>query len=137
GLLNTCHHCRGGSLCVIAPKSVTGAFDYDELCLYFVLLERVIDPLAVAQWDQFVLVTMNQQRRRIVRSDEEYWRVIRSLRLVEVQRRKALSGSAPWRGIDSSRDQPQIDRRKIRDDRSNSIALLHEILFGRRDRQRR
>ena len=66
-LFEPCQHSGGGAFAVLATESMVGAFDYDELSLDVILLKRFVNVFAVTDRDQTILISVNEQCRRIVR----------------------------------------------------------------------
>jgi hypothetical protein len=72
---------------------------------------------------------VNQESRRVVRGDEEDRRDVGRFLLLEIQRGESLTlgrQHAPARPV------AEVDRRIVRDDGGDAIALAHEWLLGRR-----
>src|SRR5262249_8063235 len=102
GLFEPIHRQGHGALCVIAAESVTGAGNRDEVRLDVVFPEGLKNDLAIPDIYQFVLVTMNQQRRGIVRRHEQERRIVGSLLFLKVQGREAVQNRSGGRWIQAA-----------------------------------
>src|SRR5215475_11080908 len=124
------HHSRAGAFGVFAAESVLGPFDDDELSLDVILLERLVNDLAVVDRNEIVLVAVNEQRRRIVRRDVDDGRIIGRFLLLEIQGGEAVEHAARALRVEAARERSKVYRRKIGHDRGHAVALFHEIFFG-------
>ena len=65
-LIEPVHECGVRSLFVLSLKRMGRPFDHDQFAGNGIRLERLEDAFAVTERDEFILISVNQQRRGII-----------------------------------------------------------------------